>query len=68
MTPHLQDFMQLNYEVTSMFHCLQFPLNTISKEMDAMTKGEAVGSCILIPPIPDPKNYYSRSSLPGAHN
>ncbi|KAG0614594.1 hypothetical protein M758_6G188800 [Ceratodon purpureus] len=33
----------------------KFPLNMISKALDAMAKGE-VGSCILIPPIPDPKN------------
>lgn len=37
----------------------KFPLNRISEVLDAVTKGEVVGSCILNPPIPDPKNYYS---------
>jgi hypothetical protein len=43
------------------FECLQIPLNTISKELGAMTQGEVAGLCILIPPIPDPKHYYSQS-------
>ncbi|KAG0627842.1 hypothetical protein M758_2G232000 [Ceratodon purpureus] len=37
----------------------KIPLDTISKELDVMTKREAVGSVVLIPPVPDPKNYYS---------
>lgn len=41
------------------FHCnvgvvLQYPLVDVSQALDAMVAGEVQGSCILIPPIPDP--------------